>query len=1358
MGAARGADPRDGTATPADPSPPTGSPRPSGSPPSDGDDSQLRAGPATEAGAGDARTERVAAARAAWTRHLVDLGGRNTLLWYRDLPSGTLDLSAAHPAGLAQLLAGRATRLAELVREPTALEDARRRARVVAAKSRELAEERGIVTCFLAIGMASWTVRAPDGRVMARRPAAPVFLRACTLRPTGAARLDHVLELDDELELNPVLAHYLASEQGIDVDADELEALVAGDAAFDPYPAYAALADACATMADFAIDPRLVVGTFSYAKLPMVADLAGQGDRLADHDVVAALAGDPDALRAVRAELRPGSVDLDDEDRDVLVLDADSSQREAVEAVRSGSHLVIHGPPGTGKSQTIANLVSALAADGKRVLFVAEKRAAIDAVLGRLAAVGLADLVLDLHAGAHGRRRVARELVAGLDRLLAVAAGDGPAAPGGARPGGTGGVGTAASFSSAGGGPAGMTTLASAVDVRATASARLRDHVAALHEVRTPWGVTLHEVQEAVSAFAARSTPPRSRVRLRGAHLAALDRAAAARSGAALADLASLAEWAGPGHDDPWFGAAVRSADEVEEARRRVGRLSGGMVDDTAATLAGVFHGIRLPEAPTTRDWGEVLRTVGAVRDTLEVFRPEVFDIPLGDLVAATGSGEYRSRSGVELSWLDRWRLRRQARALLRPGRPPADLHAALLAASEQRLAWQRIAGSGGRPEIPVELDRARAAHTALVDDLDWVDARLPGAGSTPGGSGHVDGSGHADGSGHVDGPGDIGSPGGRDEPAALVDLDLPRLRHRVGELDRAAHRLGAAPAVRSGLDLLGSAGLTPLVHDARARRLTPEAAAAEAEWVWWSSIADEVSHADPRVAAHDGRALSRAVATYADADRVLVRDNAARVRAAVANRAEDVRAERPDQESLLRAEAARSRRLAPLRDLVVRCPDLVTAARPCWAMSPLVVASVLPPGRQFDVVVFDEASQVPPAEAVSAISRARQVVVAGDAHQLPPTTFFTSVSDGDDDAPEALTEGVESVLDVLAAALPARRLSWHYRSLDERLVAFANAAVYDGSLVTFPGTGIDPVVRHVLVEGHGIVGDGEAAVETTGAEVDRVVELVLDHAATRPGRSLGVIALGSTHAQRVEEAVRRALAAADEPHAEFFADDRPEPFFVKNLERVQGDERDDVILTIGYGKTPHGRVLHRFGPLNVEGGERRLNVAVTRARRSMTVVSSIAARDLDPDRLKARGAVLLRDFLAYAATGALPSSAPAPTDGSPPSARLVADLARRLRSHGLVVHEGIGSSAQVVDVAVEAPGEPGRLLLAVESDGPRYASVPSTRDRDRLRAEHLERLGWRHLRVWSTDLYRDPAREVARVLDVLGVGEPPDG
>ncbi len=756
-----------------------------------------------------------------------------------------------------------------------------------------------------------------------------------------------------------------------------------------------------------------------------------------------------------------------------------------------------------------------------------------------------------------------------------------------------------------------------------------------------------------------------------------------------------------------------------------------------------MFRGIQLPDAPTANDWGHVLATVGDVRDTLEVFRPDVFDIPLDDLVTATGSSAYRRSVGSELGWLDRWRLRRQARGLLRPGRPPADLHEALSAASEQRVAWRQLAGSGGRPEIPVELDRARVAHAALVSDLAWLDDHLPGADTS-------------------------GAATEADAVTRLLDLDLPSLRTRVDALAAAAGRLGVVPAVTTALDGLTASGLRPLVDDLRARAVPAELVTSEVEWVWWSSLSEEIAQRDPRVAAHDGRALTRSVGEFAEADRAVVGANAERVRAAVADRVADVVREHPEQETYLRAEGARARRLAPLRDLVTRCPDLVTAVRPCWVMSPLVVASVLPPGQWFDVVVFDEASQVPPAEAVSAISRARQVVVAGDSRQLPPTSFFTTVTDGDPaavGADEAITEGVESILDVLAAALPSRRLSWHYRSLDERLIAFANAEVYEGSLVTFPGTGIDPVVRLVPVQGQGIIGEGEAALETTPTEVDRVVELVLEHARSWPHRSLGVIALGIIHATRVEEALRHALAGADDDVLAFFDEDRPEPFFVKNLERVQGDERDDIVLTVGYGKTPHGRVLHRFGPLNLEGGERRLNVAITRARRSMTVVSAIAADDLDPARLRARGAVMLRDFLSYAAGGPLPGApaagvvAPDAVPAAPVAGTrsvVLADLARRLRGHGLVVHEDVGSSADPVDLAVEDPMHAGRMVLAVESDGPQYAAMRTTRDRDRLRAEQLERLGWRHLRVWSTDVFRDPARDVSRILEAAGVREAP--
>src|SRR5436305_4411786 len=270
---------------------------------------------------------------------------------------------------------------------------------------------------------------------------------------------------------------------------------------------------------------------------------------------------------------------------------------------------------------------------------------------------------------------------------------------------------------------------------------------------------------------------------------------------------------------------------------------------------------------------------------------------------------------------------------------------------------------------------------------------------------------------------------------------------------------------------------------------------------------------------------------------------------------------------------------------------------------------------------------------------RAGQVVVAGDEHQLPPTTFFT-VADDPDDAPLgvtaegaidlSLTSGYESILDVLSALLPGYTLRWHYRSRDERLIAFSNAWVYDRSLVTFPGTTGQDRVRHVYVEQ--APGDRQAADSVT-AEVDRVVALALEHAATHPDESLGVITMGITHADRIDAALRRALARRPDLHA-FFAESRPDPFFVKNLERVQGDERDAIILSVGYGKTPDGRLLYRFGPLLLPGGHRRPNVAVTRARRRRTLVSSFRAADMDPARGGGHGVPMLRDYLEYAESG----------------------------------------------------------------------------------------------------------------------------
>jgi very-short-patch-repair endonuclease len=480
----------------------------------------------------------------------------------------------------------------------------------------------------------------------------------------------------------------------------------------------------------------------------------------------------------------------------------------------------------------------------------------------------------------------------------------------------------------------------------------------------------------------------------------------------------------------------------------------------------------------------------------------------------------------------------------------------------------------------------------------------------------------------------------------------------------------------------------------------------------------------------------------------------------AVAENATHVRDAYPAESDVIEHQARLKRGHLPVRELFQAAPHVLGALRPCWAMSPLVVSQLLPAVRCFDVVIFDEASQVTPADAVGALMRADRAIVAGDPHQLPPTSFFTTSGGGEDDedaeaqvlAAMAGTQNMESILDVMGALLPppkgTRTLNWHYRSEDERLIAFSNAQpnLYDWALTTFPGVAGTECLSHVLVPFRpGRIGQEDSVSD----EVTKVVELVTEHARTRPDASLGVIAMGIKHANRIQEALRRAqtldqdLAAFVEGTASPRAAE--EKFFVKNLERVQGDERDAIILTIGYGKNADGRMMYRFGPVNNEGGERRLNVAITRARSQMTVVSSFSAVDMDPSRLRAAGAQMLRGYLAYAESGGtdLGNVAKDKPDLNP----FERDVEAQLRAAGIPLIPQYGCSGYWIDFAAQHPTRPGQMVLAIECDGATYHSSATARDRDRLRQEHLERLGWTFHRIWSQDWFYRHEEETERAV-----------
>jgi very-short-patch-repair endonuclease len=1169
------------------------------------------------------RLELIAAAQRQWVDALTDLGGRNTLLYYKDRRAGTLDLTHTDPDALERFEKTGHVRLTKLFTDADERADAIRRMQTIYRKARELTEERGIRAGYLATGLARWDE-------LFLEPAAPVLLRGLTIAPTRARYDDFDLTLDEDVEVNPVLLHKLESVFGAVVEKPSPDR-IAGQLA---------KAAASSEIPGFTIEKRKVIGTFTYAKLPMVRDLEAAGDLLADSDLVAAIAGDPVAQQLVSAAPDADEpAGTDDPADDYSVLDADSSQRSAIEAVLAGRSLVVHGPPGTGKSQTIANLIAAMVARGRKVLFVAEKRAAIDAVLSRLVGVGLGELVLDIHEGTRDRQRIAAGLGATLDLAEHATSPD-------------------------------TTALHRRLTDRLQ---RLRRHATALHKVHEPWHLSAYQVQSALLGV-----PPAARV---SARLPAPEEITSEVVEAIRDELREFTRLGGftlrPG-STPWLGAAIRTRAEAREAVELAETLSTRTLPRLTARLAAACQETGLPPdaSLTYPERKRLTHLFAIIHDAGQPGRDHRGDDPP------------KPPRKTGRSFRERRALRKQARAL-----------------------WAELAGADpvGEPRLPSDYPALAQAWKECEQQLAALAALAPRAG--------------------------LGEDPEKASAALAADADTPWKLPRLHEL---ARRFGAL-------------GLAPLLDEIGSDAVTPDLLASAFDYAWYRSILDQIRVRDPDYGAEFGAALDEIAEEFRHRDTEHLAANRARVRSAWARQLRDTVDKHPLQERVIRKQAALRRGHLPLRRLLDQSSDVLFALKPCWAMSPLMVSQVLPLTRLFDVVIFDEASQIVPADAIGSMIRAHQVVVAGDDRQLPPTNFFRQVDSGDpgedDDLADetvSLRAGFESVLDALRPLLPVCPLSWHYRSRDERLVAFSNDRIYGGALTTFPGVARDDCLRHVVVAQDDAPGQ-ESSVST---EVAEVVRLILEHARTRPGESLGVIALGMRHAERIDLALRAALASAPADLEAFFAEAGspeagPEPFFVKNLERVQGDERDAIILSVGYGKHPDGRMRYQWGPLLRDGGERRLNVAATRAKHRLTVVSSFSSHDVDPARVTKPGARLLAEYLEYAGSGGTPVAASGSDSGL---GAFEADVAARLADLGITVVPQYGVGGYRVDFAAAHPDDPSRMILAVEADGASYRDSRSVRDRDRLRKEHLERLGWRVHRLWSTSWFTDPDAELAKL------------
>ncbi|MFJ1581869.1 DUF3320 domain-containing protein [Streptomyces sp. NPDC088197] len=1369
-----------------------------------------------------------------WRDSLLDLGGRNRLLNFRHTRTATLEVTAPEVATVLERL-GKGWQFASIPQPGTDTGVDLRKASAPTAPDRgagaqglcthktkqtsldaalRLLRNRaagtfndyGLWVLWLGVGMLNW--REPGAR---EASAAPLLLVPVDLRPNGDGRLRLHAADGQERMLNAALA---VKTERLGIDWSRV-------AEADPADTSAVLSAArqvAAGQEGWSVEERLVLGLFASYKEAMYQDLLQNEGLIAAHPLVRAVALGPDAgLRDDAIDFDPPDLDRIDEiqlpEHTPLVLDADASQRQSVAAALDGRSFVVSGPPGTGKSQTITNMIAALMHAGRTVLFVSEKAAALDVVRNRLSSVGLGDFVLALHSGDTSKKAVATEL----HRVLST-------------------------------------------EVRTTGAAhheldrarRLREeltgYAAAMNQPRDPLGRRLHDVLGRLVLLDRAGTPqltarlPRNGPAKDLTEAVLSDLIAAAgvvgRAWRPVAEGEAFA-WRGLEGDTP-LAVVEEGAEALRGLRTVIERrpftdtteprtlrelrtlvtsvrdgLPGGteletqaddphgdrLPEDVTAALAQLadMHGVRKPMAAQqahellaltdlaevenrpVRQWldpkglsaahaatGEMRRLLDeetrartAAEDT---FGEQAVDAAeLGDLVRRFAD----QHRGITARFSGQYKADRQAVVLLtREG----TWHKSLPTRLEDALTWQRAAA---------EVGRAAMEHAPLLgrytprtsQDLDVLDEALAVADRIDALSTQVErrdvlGSRLADGaegdqlaallaanvrtslsawcraaeeraarwSSAADGVLSLFGTARRGQLSTTVLGTLDQAQQTVDRLLSDPHGPEEWRTYQGGRSVFVRHGVAELLLLAAERNVSPALLPDAVEYAVLRAWADRQLASDARLRVTRSAELDIRVGDFQAADRRLVAAASGAVIEACNKRRP--RSFGVGAAAVIKRQAELKRRHMPVRELLSRTKDVVHLIKPCFMMSPLTVSQFLPSDFTFDVVIFDEASQVRPADAVNCVYRGRSLVVAGDDKQLPPTSFFdSSVEDDSEEFNEDAPDSFESLLQACkAGALRELPLRWHYRSRHENLIAFSNRSFYGNSMVTFPGAteqGND--VGVAFINAAGTYDRGGRRDNRT--EAAAVAERVIHHFDTRPGRTLGVVALSQAQASAIDQELQQARLVRPDLDP-YFTEDRLDGFFIKNLESVQGDERDVMIMSVGYGPDENGKLGLNFGPINKEAGWRRLNVAVTRARHRMEVVASFAGGALGESPNPS--VQHLKRYLEYAEKGPASLALDLVQPDAEPESPFEVSVLQVLRTWGYDVRPQVGVAGYRIDLGLRHPLIPGAYALGIECDGAMYHSSRAARDRDRLREEVLAGLGWTLHRIWGTDWYRD--------------------
>ena len=1308
---------------------------------------------------------------------LLDLSLRNPLLNYKLLKSKGVEASGEKAAEVfrqlvldrkpLRLLTTDARRVSDGIK--TTEEDAELLDECLLrtlTDANTLLEEQGVNTLFVALGMVRWY--ESDSSEMER--SAPLVLIPVRIERADVSSPFRVSYSGEDLGAN--IAFIQKVQNDFDIELPDILGGEEADAEDVDVSAYCAdVASAISRVNRWSVEQdSVVLGFFSFNKLLMFRDLAPESW----HEY-----GNPHDSGMIRALLREGFRESVSEiaDADHLddylgagdtyhVVDADSTQAKAIHDVNNGRSIIIQGPPGTGKSQTITNIIAESVARGKTVLFVAEKMAALEVVARRLTSVALGDVVLELHSHKTQRGAVINELQRTLE--LTEPRMDG-------------------------------------IEDDFIALSRTRDelneYAAAVNTPVGDTGVTPYRAYGELLRLARHDGEPLPRLRVDG--IESYSDSDYRRKVEVIMELQTLLGRMGVPRDHIFRGTRLSALTPLTQADMRYTIADAMQMLDALLEEAGNLAAALEVGAPADAEQVRAMlpdtqgvdldalhpenrqQEMRALLDCLEryenlharygdIVRPNAWNADVSDIHRRLSESSIIMRGASAISFgqkrqfRSRWVTRNLGddgglTAPLCRGVPPQGIEEQL-ALVEAIIAEQSVLR---------EIAQLTPSAVAVLGDVwqgldtnkDEIESVLKWALAIVG---------------EVDTAQPDTFPAYLNvlysQTSAMLDSYWKAMAalEEVFELDAVrqfgnADSLAALPFEKLG-DVLAQwrdgaskvremvrfnlataraaeENLEAVIDLAREWEGAPERLAECFEGARYNAILSRAFEERSSLAGFDTDVHLRRIEQFRMMDELSLRHNRIRVAHAHWSRL-------PDPESaghlgVLRREFAKRRRHLPVRQLMEQAGSAVQSIKPVFMMSPLSVATYLKPGSvKFDLVVFDEASQVKPVDALGALFRGNQAVVVGDEKQLPPTDFFEGVSQDEDDlagaASVSATADMESILSLFyAQGAPSRMLRWHYRSRHESLIAVSNNSFYNNRLVVFPSP--DARTQGVGLQYHWL--DTHYARGGVNREEARyVAQAVMEHAREQPELSLGVATFSAAQRDAVQREVERLRRDNSEQEA-FFNAHSDAPFFVKNLENVQGDERDVIFISVAYGRDAEGVVRQNFGPLNREGGERRLNVLISRACLRCEVFTNLRSGDIRLDQDGRGGLAAFRDFLAYAEIGEVESWPQANSERTSPFQK---EIAEKLRAAGHDCHETMDASGFFVDMAIADPDHPGRYVLGIECDGESYHGSQAARDRDRLKEQVLRSLGWRLHRVWSTDWFADPEYELERAIQAI--------